>query len=446
MNSLFSKLQVFLFGIFMLCLIGVIDSIPVIVTLVYFYTGIIVFLYAKKGVADPRVFPLAFMSVYFTFFPLRAYLYGSENLPFDEGVLILSLRLQFIAMLIFVAVSNLLISNVRQVEISTFCSQQVRSTSSERLLFVFMLPFVFYSLVIILTSDATSKREVLDSFSSVKTISDFSILILTVLVFLRAARIGRFFYKDLFLMLYLVFCVFYVLLTGERDSLFKLLFGFMIIYYDRRGNFNFLKMIAIFGALLFVVPVSQYFKSVLLSGTVNFDRFGGDLILYSEFMSSSRNFYSLLVFDAGQNISFLLSDVVRAFVPTALLGDYGMQSTVAWFDRVFRPEHGFDGTSGWGFTIVGFGYIVGGLAGIVLIMAFYAWLLAFLYNRRWRSLYWYAFYILALAAFVYALRADLANLLSQVFKISGLCVLFVFMAHYLLRRPSGSGDLNKGQL
>lgn len=173
MNSLVSKLQVFLFGIFMLFLIGVVDSIPVIVTLVYCYTGLIVFLYAKKGVADPRVFPLAFMSVYFTFFPLRAYLYGSENLPFDEGVLILSLRLQFIAMLVFVAVSNLLISNARQVEISTFCSQQVRSTSSERLLFVFTLPFVLYSLAIILTSDATSKREVLDSFSSVKIISDF---------------------------------------------------------------------------------------------------------------------------------------------------------------------------------------------------------------------------------------------------------------------------------
>lgn len=446
MNSLVSKLRVFLFGVFILCLIGIVDSVPIIVASMYFYAGVIVFLYAKKGVADPRVFPLAFMSVYFTFFPLRAYFYGSENLPFDEDVLIISLRLQFVSMLVFVVVSNLFISNARQIENTAFCSQQVRSTSSERLLFVLMLPFVLYSLVIILTSDATSKREVLDSFSSIKAISDFSILILTVLMFLRASRIGRFFYKDLLVVFYLVFCVFYVLLTGERDSLFKLLFGFMIIYYDRRGNFNFLRMIAIFGALLFIVPVSQYFKSALLSGTVNFDRFGGDLILYSEFMSSSRNFYSLLVFDAGQNISFLLSDVVRAFVPTALLGDFGMQSTVAWFDRVFRPEHGFDGTSGWGFTIVGFGYVVGGLVGIILIMTFYAWLLAFLYNRRWRSLYWYAFYILALAAFVYALRADLANLLSQVFKISGLCVLFVFLAHYLLKRPSGNANLNKGEL
>lgn len=436
MKEFVFKLQVLFFGLLVLGIVILVNSIPAVVVSIYIYSLVVVFIYSKHGVADPRVFPLAFMAVYFTFFPLRAYFYGSANLPYDEAVLVLSLRLQFAAMLVFVTVSNVFVINSRQEARKLFCSDQVRSASSERFLFYILIPLVFYSLAVILSSDAASKRDVLDNYSSVKMLSDIPILILTVLVFLRAARLGKYFYYDLLILVYLAFCIFYVLLTGEREGVFKLLFGMMIIYFDRRGNFNFLKMIAIFGALLFVVPVSQYFKSVLLSGAVNIDRLGGDLILYSEFMSSSRNFYSLLIFDAQQNVSFLLSDIVRAFVPTALLGDYGVQSTVAWFDRVYRLEHGFDGSSGWGFTIVGFGYLIGGLFGIIMIMVFYAWLLAFCYNRRWRSLYWYAFYILALSAFVYALRADLANLLSQLFKISGLCVLFVFTARWLFRKKS----------
>jgi hypothetical protein len=187
-----------------------------------------------------------------------------------------------------------------------------------------------------------------------------------------------------------------------------------------------------------VVPISQYFKGVLLSGEVAFDRDGWDLILYSEFMSASRNFYSLLFFGVDQDISFLLSDISRAFVPTMITGETDVQSSVAWFERVFRAENGFSGTSGWGFTIVGFGYIVGGIFGIVAIMVFYASLLGALYNLRWRSIYWYAFYILALAAFVYVIRADLANLLSLLFKISGLAMMLVYLAHLMMRRKIAS--------
>lgn len=434
MNVLIRKIMILLCGCISIIIANLIDSIVALVSLMYAYATMVVWVNAKNGAADPRVFPLAFMAVYFTFFPLRAYFFGSGNLPYDDEVLVTSLRLQFLAMVVFVTVSNLFLADRRQQFDNPFHSFKYRSAPSERLIFLCILPFIIYPVMVILSSGASSKREILDSLSTIKMLSDFALLILTVLVFIRAVRVGLLFYRDIAILLYMLFCVFYVLLTGERDILFKVLFGFLIIYYDQRKNFNFFKMIGIFAVLVFVVPISQYFKGVLLVGEVAFDRVGWDLILYSEFMSASRNFYSLLVFDVDQNISFLVSDVFRAFVPTMLVGDTNVQSTVAWFERVFRPENGFSGTSGWGFTIVGFGYMIGGFSGIVLIMVFYAWLLALLYNLRWKSLYWYAFYILALAAFVYVLRADLANLLSLLFKISGLCVLLVYGAHQLVCR------------
>lgn len=434
MNVIFNKLLVFWLGVIALVFVFLFGSIVPIVAIIYLYVIVVVGVNCKNGAADPRVFPLSFMAVYFTFFPLRAYFFGAGNLPYDEAVLIESLRLQFLAIFVFVVVSNIFVPNAKQKIESSFRSASYKNTTSEQVLFVCVLPFVIVPVVMMFNSGASSKREIIEFFSLAKFISDFGLLLITVLVFFRAARVGRLFYLDVGVLLYVLFCLFYVLLTGERDILFKVIFGFLIIYFDQRRSFSFPKMIGIFGSLIFVVPVSQYFKGVLLSGSVTFDRVGWDLILYSEFMSASRNFYSLLVFDAQQDFAFLIRDIMRAFVPSVLVGDTGVQSSVSWFENVFRPEHGFEGTSGWGFTIVGFGYIVGGGVGIVIIMTFYAWLLAALYNYRWASLYWYSFYILALAAFVYVLRADLANLLSMLFKISGLCVLIIYSSHGLLKK------------
>lgn len=432
------KLTIFLLGAFVLGFASMVDSLDVIVFSICLYSFFVVLSYSRNGPADPRVFPVAFMAIYFTFFPIRASIYGTENLPFDQGALILSLKLQLVATVVFVTVSNLFINDSPRDVGRSFPSGCAPTLTSEWLILLIAVPFTLYYVLIISHSDASSKRDIIENYWIVKTISDFFILAITILIFLRAMRIGESFYRDSFIVLYFFFCTFYVLLTGERDLLFKVLFGLIIIYYDQRKSFGPLKMIAIFSSILFIVPISQYFKSALLSGTIDINRAGADLILNSEFISSSRNFYSLLVFDVTRDASFILSDMARALIPTTLLGDYGVQSTVAWYDTVFRPENGFQGTSGWGFTIVGFGYVVGGLTGIVSIMTFYAWLLSAFYNQRWRSQYWYSLYILALSAFVYVLRADLANLLSQVFKISGLCVLALYMTHSLLKKPSNN--------
>ena len=427
---------IFVIGVLTLSFASMVDSLYVILACIYFYAFTVVLSYSHSGPADPRVFPVAFMAIYFTFFPVRASLFGAGSLPFDQSSLILSLKLQFVALIVFVTVSNLFINTAPLEPERSFPSSRAPTLTSEWLILLIAVPFTLYYVFMISSSGASSKQDIINNYWLVKTFSDFFMLIITILIFLRAVRIGGRYYRDKFIAAYFFFCIFYVLLTSERDLLFKVLFGLIIIYYDQRKSFGPFKMSAILSAIVLVVPISQYFKSILLSGTIDFNLAGADLFLNSEFISASRNFYSLLAFDVEHNTTLILSDMARAFIPTTLLGDYGVQSTVAWYDTVFRPENGFQGTSGWGFTIVGFGYVVGGLTGIVSIMTFYAWLLSAFYNQRWRSPYWYSLYILALSACVYVLRADLANLLSQVFKISGLAVLAIYMAHSLLKKPS----------
>ncbi len=153
------------------------------------------------------------------------------------------------------------------------------------------------------------------------------------------------------------------------------------------------------------------------------------LLLSNEFISASRNFYSLLLYGVEHNIYFLFNDIIRAFTPSILLPSLDIQSTGSWFNKIYRVENDFYGTSGWGFSIIGTGYLVGGVLGIILIISIYSFILSILYNMRVKSIYWYAFYLLAFTTAIYVIRGDMANFLSQTIKIGGLSVLSLFIMH-----------------
>ena len=153
------------------------------------------------------------------------------------------------------------------------------------------------------------------------------------------------------------------------------------------------------------------------------------LLLSNEFISASRNFYSLLLYGVEHNIYFLFNDIIRAFTPSILLPSLDIQSTGSWFNKIYRVENDFYGTSGWGFSIIGTGYLVGGWWGIILITSIYSFVLSILYNMRIKSVYWYVFYLLAFTTAIYVIRGDMANFLSQVFKIGGLSVFSLFIIH-----------------
>ncbi|MNR68974.1 hypothetical protein D3C85_1938930 [compost metagenome] len=50
------------------------------------------------------------------------------------------------------------------------------------------------------------------------------------------------------------------------------------------------------------------------------------------------------------------------------------------------------------------------------------------------------FYILALSTAVYCIRSDLANFLSQTFKVGGLAVVGYWFGHSVLNVKEGRGD------
>ncbi len=257
---------------------------------------------------------------------------------------------------------------------------------------------------------------------------------MTTIAIIRAIRLKSNFLLDYKLIFFLFLCLFYMLLTGERDIFFRIGFILLIIYFDKKQNATFLKALLIISLSVLIIPISQGFKAVFLSGTININKEGLELLLSNEFISASRNFYSLLLYGVEHNIYFLFNDIIRAFTPSILLPSIDIQSTGSWFNKIYRFENNFHGISGWGFSIIGTGYLVGGWWGIILITSIYSFVLSVLYNLRIKSIYWYAFYLLAFTTAIYVIRGDMANFLSQVFKIGCLSVLILYIAHQFLKK------------
>jgi oligosaccharide repeat unit polymerase len=265
---------------------------------------------------------------------------------------------------------------------------------------------------------------------------------MTSIAIIRAIRLTTPIFFDIRLIAFFIFALFFMLLTGERDVFFRVIFISLLIYYDKKRNSNFFIVISLLIGVSIVVPISQSFKAILLSGEVNLNSIGLELILSNEFVSASRNFYSLLIFHVDHDISFFFNDILRAFIPSFFLKDLDINSTVSWYHNEFRMRNGFGGTSGWGFGLVAEGYLIGKTFGIFFIMSFYALVIGILYNIRYKSIYWYIFYLLSYVTAIYVIRADIANLLSQVFKIGGFSVLILYFSHKLIENKTISFKRN----
>lgn len=435
------KLASFFVGIVFLFLVLRSVEVFFIVFLMFLYVSLVSYLFSDKSIADPRVLLVQFFFVYSSFFALRLQFFEFTVVSIDKGVVLESLRLQYFAILSLVTALNIFITSgaeknlLSQDFFSVHSQENDRAKLSELLIIALVLPVIMYVFMAILGSSALSKRDVLENLG---VLDDIAGLLFTVLVVLYALRVIR--HKrplsSKFVVSMLTVGALFVLVMGQRDAIFRLGLVYLIVFFDKRNRSVFLPASCILIAAVFLVPFSQFFKSFLLSGEVDVTRTGMELVLSNEFIAAGRNLYSLVYYGVDHSYTYLLSDMARAFAPTIITPDLDIQSMTSWFNREYRIDHGFSGVSGWGFTIVGQGYVVGGYPGIAVVMSMYAAVLSIFYNMRYKNIYFYVFYILVFIASIYVIRADLANLFSQAFKISGLAVLFVYLAHSVFSKKT----------
>lgn len=414
------------------------ESHGLVVSLIIGYSLLVSFLFSRQSMLDPRSLFLIMLTVYSTWFPLQVIFFGYEGpLTIDGNVLLNSIKLQMFGIVVFVLVCMALIDedkiSLSRRKFFNCLSMARKEHTSEAFIFWPILLFILVAIMVTAGQGHTTKREILDSGSVLKNISELFFYVLLVIVMLITLRRGKQLISYKAVMVVLVGLGF-LLLLGERDVFFRVAILGFLLFVDKKNIPVFVSVLFVVALAVIIVPLSQGLKAVFLSGEFSFTGLDLRLVFSNEFVSAGRNVYSLMYYGVDNSFSFIVHDVLRAFVPSVLFSGAEIQSTGSWFNSVYRLEHGFHGTSGWGFSLIAQGYLTSGYFGVFLIMTIAATILSMIYRKSYDTEYWYVFYLMALTTYVYIIRADFANLLSQVFKIGGFAVIGVYLGHYVFNK------------
>lgn len=230
-----------------------------------------------------------------------------------------------------------------------------------------------------------------------------------------------------------------ILVTGERNISFKFVLGSMVVYQmlTRRIKPRHFMLLLMLGFVL--APLTLNMKMSLTSGYSSGDERGYiERMLFGEFKSSVRNTAILLdeINDGNvdQSKLYFMNDLYRAVSPGFLVGR-SIQTTTAWFNETYFTkfyQHG----GGVGFSLVGVGYLNGGIVGIVVLFGILGLILRKLYEQALGSAAWLAVYAGVISVFCATVRYDLAAPVSQIFKHIIVVVGIVWFTHQLLLRKN----------
>lgn len=209
-------------------------------------------------------------------------------------------------------------------------------------------------------------------------------------------------------------------LSGERDLLFRfvLILGLILFYIGviKRRHF-----IIIFPLAILSFPLSAIYKYYFLSGDVAAKKQYG--IWYS-FLTSDFN-------AASQNLQYLVDkhntkglvgwgrfvkDILSIFLPQ-------FQSLTSWYNKTYFPNS----KSGKGFTLVGEGYVIGGVWGIIVVFVIAGLIIRFFYRNSQKSIWFFSAYLYFIPLIIYSIRGDLSTIYAGVIKQIVVVELLIFI-------------------
>lgn len=204
------------------------------------------------------------------------------------------------------------------------------------------------------------------------------------------------------------------LFSGERDLIIR----FLVVIIMILKFFNIIKtktFIVLVLSFVVLIPLTKTMKYFFLTGELSsplaLGSFG-DLLndfLSGEFTSASRNLQVLVnneeTVKGVMGGKTFLSDVVR-------ITGYAPFSALSWYQSTFFPNE----TVGKGFSLIGEGYINFGYVGVVIVGIVVGLLVRFLYLNHTKNIIYLFIYVCSIPIFIYANRADLANIFSPMVR------------------------------
>lgn len=100
-----------------------------------------------------------------------------------------------------------------------------------------------------------------------------------------------------------------------------------------------------------------------------------------------------------------------------------ISSVTSWFTNTFYLGN----TVQYGFTLIGEGYVTGGIVGVILISCIVGFIIKIFYRNFNRSIYWFSAYLYLITVIIYSIRMDLGTILAAIVKQIGLVLFIVVM-------------------
>ena len=287
-----------------------------------------------------------------------------------------------------------------------------------KLILIVMAPIVVFAGRGLSDSGASTKTEVYENLGLLGTLAltafpwiAYSISYYAIVKGDRKITLRRML-SDPYIMVTLALAIMGVLFFAKRDFLFRVLFGIAGAYAFHRRNIGWpLLAVGILAVSILVPIVGDLRGTVLASSNSEVRSLTWEIVFANEFHAPGRNLETLLYYGVEHDSSYLLNELLRAVLSP--FGDELMTSS-QWFNEIYRPKMAFNDASGWGFTMVGTGYVAGGALGVFAVMFFMSVVLQILYQKRFKSTYWYCFYLAVIVSSIYCIRTDLSSFLSNI--------------------------------
>lgn len=330
--------------------------------------------------------------------------------------------LEWVAFSIF-----LLVVSPKQVKFINKRNKKLLFTKANKLLYVVMYTVVLLAVVSISQGGFKHKREIYAANNALYKISFIIIyMILVVYVYACLHYMDNFRYRSRLIFFTFLLTFLITMYSGERDILFMyLLLTIFILYLSGTIKKQHFFLLIPLGTV--VLPLSSIYKGFFLTGRAN----GGlnyqnfiKQFFNSEFRSASANMQILLNHkDEIKNIfsyDQILKDIKRIFIENT-------ENTLGWFNNKF-----FSYTkTKYGFTLVGEGYVIGGILGIIVIFLIIGVFMRYLYHMSSKNIYYKTLYICSIPRIIYAIRADLTNIFSPVLKHIILTLVIIYIVQKL---------------
>lgn len=219
--------------------------------------------------------------------------------------------------------------------------------------------------------------------------------------------------------------------TGERDTYIRFFVVTLFILYSA-GIIKKRHFLILIPLSMILLTLSVEFKYYFLRGTLNgsfsisniFEGF-----LSSDFSAAGRNLQYLIDrpwtkgnFGFGMVITELLYPILPRSIVTN--PDY-------WFNYVVHAG----GSHGNAFTLVGTGYVIGGILGVIVVFAIVGYIIKGLYRRADRNLFYFSAYIYSITIIMISIRGSLNSIINCLLKEVGICFLFCYLMNRLVAVP-----------